>query len=71
MDSLKNEMLQASLSASIGRSELKAASAIKAHGVQADLLDNVKFALAAERLDCRPIRGVDLPLKANAGMSTA
>lgn len=32
----------------------------KAHS---DLLENVKFALAAEMLDCKPIRGVDLPLQ--------
>jgi len=67
MDSLKNEIqLQASLSASAGRNELRAFSAGKPNGLQAELLDNVKFALAAERLDCRPIRGVDLPLKSNA-----
>jgi hypothetical protein len=31
--------------------------------VHSDLLENVKFALAAEMLDCKPIRGVDLPLQ--------
>jgi len=34
-----------------------------ANKVHSDLLENVKFALAAEMLDCKPIRGVDLPLQ--------
>lgn len=31
-------------------------------------MDNVKCALAAERLDCKPIRGIDLPLARNANV---
>lgn len=50
------------------------ASATKTGGarinvVQENLLDDVKMALAAEKLDCKPIRGVDLPLlSAPSGM---
>lgn len=34
-----------------------------ANKVHSDLLKNFTFALAAEMLDCKPIRGVDLPLQ--------
>lgn len=41
----------------------------KMKALNANLLDNVKYALAAERLDCKPIRGIDLPLARNPEMN--
>jgi hypothetical protein len=41
----------------------------KIKALHSDLLDNVKCALAAERLDCKPIRGIDLPLARNPDMN--
>ena len=34
----------------------------KSQAIKNSLIDNVKLALVAERLDCKPIHGHDIPL---------
>lgn len=66
MDSLKSDMQHSiNVSQSFGGKipRLEQSKDKKTQALHADLLDNVKVALAAERLDCKPVRGVDLPLQ--------
>ena len=74
MDSLKNDMQHSlNVSQSFGGKfplQVTEPKDRKTQALQSNLLDDVKVALAAERLDCKPIRGVDLPLLNSGGMGT-